>query len=183
MSLILVGGDELSEVFLGLGSNKNFGDLSPLDILHAACVELLSIVAGLRASSVYRTSAMYFEGQDDFLNMVVCGMYGGSALDLLQETARVERQFGRNRMCEIPNGPRTLDIDIELFGEQTIKTYSLTVPHKRLFERKFVLEPILELLRSDRACSKERLAFFEGKLNGIPNGKDQRIELVCALDI
>ena len=172
----------MSDVFLGLGSNKSFGDLSPLDILHAACVELSSVVTELRTSSVYKTGAMYFEDQDDFLNMMVCGMYEGNAQDLLQETGRIERQFGRDRSTEIPNGPRTLDIDIELFGDQAIKTNTLTIPHERLFERKFVLVPLLDLLRGCLACSKERLAFFEGKLDEVANGKDQRVQLLCAFD-
>ena len=178
-----MGGDELSEVFLGLGSNKSFGDLSPLDILRAACGELSSVVAELRTSSVYKTGAMYFEDQDDFFNMAVCGMYQGSAQQLLDETGRIEKKFGRDRRCEISNGPRTLDIDIELFGCQQVKTSTLTIPHERLFERKFVLVPLLELLRGDLECDKQRIAFFEGKLNSMANGKDQRVELFCALDI
>ena len=177
----------MSEVFLGLGSNKSFGDLSPLDILRAACGELSSVVAELRTSSVYKTGAMYFEDQDDFLNMAVCGMYQGCARELLDETGRIEERFGRDRRREIPNGPRTLDIDIELFGEEQIKTEGITIPHERLFERRFVLLPLLELLRGDLECDKqrckERIAFFEGKLNEMANGKDQRVELFCALDI
>lgn len=171
------------EVFLGLGSNKSFAGLCPCEILRSACRELSSFVLGLRTSSVYKTGAMYFENQDDFLNMVACGMYEGSAQDLLEKTGHVESKFGRDREHERRNGPRTLDIDIELFGEQTIKSASLTIPHERLFERRFVLEPLLELLRRDPACSKERIAFFEKKLSEIPDAAKQRMQLFCTLDM
>ena len=173
----------MSEVFLGLGSNKSFGGLCPLEVLRRACLELSSFLSAFRTSSVYKTGAMYFEDQDDFLNMVVCGMYKGSAAELLDETGRVEVKFGRNRKREMRNGPRTLDIDIELFGEQTIKTDTLTIPHERLFERKFVLEPLLELLRSDPAYSKEQIAFFERKLSEIPSATSQRVQLFCVFDV
>ena len=167
---------------MGLGSNKGFGGLSPLEVLRGSCRELSSLLLAFRASSVYKTGAMYFEDQDDFLNMVVCGMHEGSAAELLDETVRIEAKFGRDRKREKRNGPRTLDIDIELFGDQVIKTEQLTVPHERLFERRFVLEPLLELLRLDPACSKERIAFFERKLSEIPDATGQRVQRLCALE-
>ena len=171
----------MTDVFLGLGSNKGFENLCPLEILRSSCRVLSSFLLTFRASSVYKTRAMYFEDQDDFLNMVVCGMYEGSAAELLDDTGCIEMKFGRNRKHERRNGPRTLDIDIELFGDQAIKSDSLTIPHEHLFERKFVLEPLLELLRSDPACSKERISFFEKKLTEIPNATGQRVQLLCAL--
>ena len=173
----------MTEVFLGLGSNKGFGNLCPLELLRDSCRNLSSLLLAFRASSIYKTGAMYFADQDDFLNMVVCGMYKGSAAELLDETGRVEAKFGRDRKSERRNGPRTLDIDIELFGDQLIKTKHLTVPHERLFERRFVLEPLLELLRGDPACSKERIAFFEEKLSEIPDAAGQRVQLLCALEV
>ena len=89
---------------------------------------------------------MYYENQDDFLNMVVCGMYEGEPCELLDKIHRIEANFGRNRQNEIRNGPRTLDIDIELFGKRIINTENLVIPHKKITERQFVLLPLLEIL-------------------------------------
>ena len=71
--------------------------------------------------------------------MVVCGEYEKSAFDLLKEINQIEAILGRNRDKEIFKGPRTLDIDIELFKNSVIKTKKLEIPHKNLTERQFVL--------------------------------------------
>ena len=65
---------------------------------------------------------------------------------MLDDIHQIEAKFGRNRKKEIRNGPRTLDIDIELFGNQIIKTNTLEIPHIRIKERAFVLKPMLEIL-------------------------------------
>lgn len=99
-------------------------------------------------SSVYRTKAMYYENQDDFYNAVALGYVSDekSPFELLKEINRIEEKYGRNRANEIRNGPRSLDIDIELFGDETICASNLEIPHKKLSERAFVLIPAIEIL-------------------------------------
>ena len=141
-------------VALGLGSNRKFEGRSPVQILGEAVFELQKLLTGLEFSGVYKTRAMYYTDQDDFYNMAVLGYAADVAADdgafeLLQKTQAIEARFGRDRSKEIRNGPRSLDIDIELYGDKTINAENLTVPHERLKERAFVLVPLVEILAKD----------------------------------
>lgn len=96
---------------------------------------------------------MYVQNQSDFLNLVVGGDYNDSPPDLLDEVHRIESSLGRDRSKEIRNGSRTIDIDIELFGSGSVHVQNahdpmknLEIPHPRLYERAFVLVPLLEIL-------------------------------------
>ena len=77
--------------------------------------------------------------------MAVSGYYDGDCYSLLKICQNIEADFGRNRLNEISKGPRTLDIDIELFGNLCISEDDLTVPHSELANRQFVMVPLLEL--------------------------------------
>ncbi len=135
-------------VVLGLGSNRSFASMDSLCILRNACSELMEFVTDFRMSSVYRTKPMYVENQQFFYNMVVCGFIDDnlSPHDLLSATQKIEAAYGRDRSREIRNGPRPLDIDIELFGNDVIDTDDLQIPHPRIEERAFVVIPLLEIL-------------------------------------
>jgi 2-amino-4-hydroxy-6-hydroxymethyldihydropteridine diphosphokinase len=78
-----------------------------------------------------------------FLNLVVEAETALMPLQLLSRTLRIERELGRKRA--VPKGPRTIDIDIVLYGSSVINAPELVVPHPRLAERRFVLEPLAEL--------------------------------------
>ncbi|MEN3295155.1 MAG: 2-amino-4-hydroxy-6-hydroxymethyldihydropteridine diphosphokinase [Burkholderiales bacterium] len=82
-------------------------------------------------------------GGDDYFNAVAGIETTLTAAGLLQELQAIEQEFGRER--PYPNAPRTLDLDILLYGQQKISTESLTVPHQRLTERAFALIPLLQL--------------------------------------
>lgn len=99
-------------------------------------------------SSVYKTKAMYVEDQEDFYNMAAIGYVSDDtdAFDFLKTINKIEAKYGRDRDKEIRFGPRSLDIDIELFGNETINTPELQIPHVRMEERMFVLIPTLEIL-------------------------------------
>lgn len=99
-------------------------------------------------SSVYRTKAMYVENQEDFYNMAAIGFIEDkvNAFDFLKTINSIEAKYGRDRDKEIRFGPRSLDIDIELFGDEEINTEILQIPHVRMEERAFVLVPTLEIL-------------------------------------
>ena len=138
----------MRRVLLGLGSNKEFHGKRPLELLQCACHELACLLNSPRFSSVYKTRAMYVEDQDDFYNMAACGFVDDnlSPQELLKKVNEIEAKWGRDRSQEIRFGPRPLDIDIELFGDQTINTPELQIPHPRIAERAFVLVPALEIL-------------------------------------
>ena len=135
-------------VFLSLGSN--LGDrLATIE----KAIEALK-TAGIRIlkqSSVYETEPQDVTTQPWFLNIVVECETNLFPLQLLSATQRIERALGRNRGPHtIAKGPRPIDIDILLFGKAAIETPQLTVPHPRMLERRFVLEPLVEIAPSLR---------------------------------
>ena len=160
-------------VVLGLGSNSslfvNAEELSPVEILKLACKELEKILVPktTKFSSIYKTKAMYYENQQDFYNMVVCGEYEKSAFELLSQINQIEAALGRNREKEIFKGPRTLDIDIELFKNSVIKTEKLEIPHKNLQERQFVLIPLLEIF--PKCAEPINGVFYSTYLQNLPD--------------
>jgi 2-amino-4-hydroxy-6-hydroxymethyldihydropteridine diphosphokinase len=94
-----------------------------------------------RVSEIYETDPVGPIEQSAFYNIAVTGETSASPLRLLEHTMAVEEQLGRDR-DEPVGGPRTLDIDILLYGEFTLWTRALTLPHPRMAERRFVLEPL-----------------------------------------
>lgn len=154
----IVSGDVSSPqiVVLGLGSNRSFQNQSPHQLLEKACHLLCERVVDLVRSSLYKTAPMYFQDQEDFYNMVVAGRFTGSPRELLKFTQGIERQLGRDRTKEFSNGPRSMDIDIELFGYQQVQESDLIIPHPRLQERAFVLVPMLEVFCQNADFSIDR---------------------------
>src|SRR5574344_1101390 len=135
-------------IVLGLGSNKSFEGRSPLELLALACSKIKSCLpCNVVISSVYKTGAMYVTDQDDFYNMAVLCFYNKEPHDLLKDIHLIENSLGRNRSNEFRNGPRPLDIDIELFGTRVVNDSDLIIPHQKLHERSFVLTPLVEVLQ------------------------------------
>lgn len=99
-----------------------------------------------RRSAVYETEPVDIVDQPWFLNCVVEAETELLPLGLLHALQRIERELGRNRAPEVSGrGPRTIDIDIVFFGQHVVRLPELTIPHPRLAERRFVLEPLREL--------------------------------------
>lgn len=96
-----------------------------------------------RVSSVYETEPQGMRDQRWFLNLVAEAETDLFPRQLLGRIVKIERELGRRRM--IQNGPRTIDIDILFFGNAVVQTSELTIPHPRFVERRFVLEPMVEL--------------------------------------
>lgn len=138
----------MTQVILGVGSNRSWQGNDSLVLLKKACDSLGSILSDITVSSVYRTKPMYVENQQDFYNMALCGYVTDSISPfiLLDKIHEIEASLGRDRSKEIRNGPRTIDIDIEVFGHVSINTETLQIPHPRISERAFVLIPVLEIL-------------------------------------
>lgn len=140
----------MKRILLGLGSNRDFQGKSSLQILKLVCSELATFLENPLFSSVYRTRAMYVTDQNDFYNMAALGFVADekSPFQLLDEIHQIEAKYGRNRNEEIRFGPRSIDIDIELFGDETVNTPELQIPHVRMEERAFVLIPSIEILKN-----------------------------------
>jgi 2-amino-4-hydroxy-6-hydroxymethyldihydropteridine diphosphokinase len=94
-------------------------------------------------SSIYETAAMDYLSQPDFLNCVAEAETELLPLSLLQRVQRIEREMGR--ILGVPKGPRNIDIDILLYGAAIVRSAKLEVPHPRMNQRRFVLEPLCEL--------------------------------------
>jgi 2-amino-4-hydroxy-6-hydroxymethyldihydropteridine diphosphokinase len=130
----------MTEAFIGLGAN--LGNPAQTLARAVAQIEALPSTQVLRASSVYRSSPINAAGPD-YLNSVVAVETGLDAPGLLAGLHRIEQQFGRQR--PFPNAPRTLDLDLLLFGDEQHNSATITVPHPRMHERAFVLEPLAEI--------------------------------------
>ena len=126
-------------VYLSLGSNvgDREGNLR-------AAVELLQTIGTVSAlSSLYETEPVEFTAQPWFLNCAALLETEKMPHQLLKALLDVERDMGRRRVQN--KGPRTIDIDILLFGGSVVKTKGLTIPHPALHQRRFVLEPLTEI--------------------------------------
>jgi 2-amino-4-hydroxy-6-hydroxymethyldihydropteridine diphosphokinase len=128
-----------NRVFLSLGSNV--GDRGAN--LREALDRLRKVFKVRAVSSIYETAPVEFTLQPDFYNLVVSIETEKTAEEVLQEILRVEQAMGRVRLQD--KGPRTIDIDILLFGDQVIDSEHLTVPHPAMHERLFVLAPLAEI--------------------------------------
>lgn len=108
-----------------------------LRLIHAPDLKIL------RMSSVYETEPQDVRNQPWFLNLVVEAETTLFPMQLLARIRKIERHLGRKRL--LAKGPRTIDIDILMFGNSVIECADLVVPHLRLAERRFVLAPMAEL--------------------------------------
>jgi 2-amino-4-hydroxy-6-hydroxymethyldihydropteridine diphosphokinase len=127
--------------YVGLGAN--LGD--PRQQLEEAFLAMSGLAhtrIALR-SSFYRSAPVGYEAQPDFLNAVAALDTGLAPGVLLEGLQGIERRHGRER--SFPNAPRTLDLDLLLYGDETIARPGLTVPHPRMHERAFVLRPLVEI--------------------------------------
>ena len=129
----------VNTIYLGLGSN--LGD-RPAN-LAAAEAALGPAVQLLRTSSTYETEPWGYSDQPAFLNQVVQAETGLAPLDLLTYLKQIETSLGRQPSFHY--GPRLIDLDILLYGDQVIDLPSLSIPHPHLAERAFVLVPLAEL--------------------------------------
>jgi 2-amino-4-hydroxy-6-hydroxymethyldihydropteridine diphosphokinase len=126
--------------YIGIGSN--LGDAR--DNVERAAQRLANIrdTRFIGQSSLFRTAPVDANG-DDYVNAVVRIDTRLTAVQMLQALQAIEQDFGRERPYQ--NAPRTLDLDLLLYGSQTVSTDTLTVPHPRLTQRAFVLIPLLQL--------------------------------------
>ncbi|HEY9106617.1 MAG TPA: 2-amino-4-hydroxy-6-hydroxymethyldihydropteridine diphosphokinase [Roseateles sp.] len=130
-----------SRAYVGLGANLG-ADPSATLTRAALQLEALSGVHVVKLSSVWRSAPIDADGPD-FLNAVVALDTTLSPTELLDALQAIEQAHGRERPYR--NAPRTLDLDLLLYGDVVMDTPRLTLPHARLGERAFVLKPLLEI--------------------------------------
>ncbi len=131
----------MPKVLLSLGSNV--GD--SMDTLQSALADIksLSTDGSIKISSFYRTKPVGYLQQDDFINVASSLPTALKPLELLAKLQELELKYKRVRLFK--NGPRTLDIDIIAYGDETVNMPSLEIPHPRMQERAFVLRPLLDI--------------------------------------
>jgi 2-amino-4-hydroxy-6-hydroxymethyldihydropteridine diphosphokinase len=133
----------LTRAYLGLGSNLGDRRALLIQAIDALDWGAVSVVA---RSGVYETEPIGGpEGQPPFLNQVIAVETALGARKLWERCSAVEAALGRARDHEERWGPRTIDIDLLLYGDETHDEPDLTVPHPRLAERAFALVPLAEL--------------------------------------
>jgi len=155
---------EKTEVYLSLGAN--LGDR------HATMKRALEAlqrdgVCLLGSSSVYETEPVDMEDQPWFLNLVIRAETLRSPQQLLGTCKAIESELGREDTVRF--GPRKLDIDILLYGRQTIRRQELIVPHARMCERRFVLLPLVEI--APELTDPRDGRRFADVLDGLDEGK------------
>ena len=128
-------------VYLGLGSN--LGDRTQHLARACAVLHRHPAIRIEAVSSLYHTAPVGFTAQDWFLNAVLVLRTELRPRELLDCVLGIEREMGRVRT--IKDGPRLIDIDILLWGNDTIEEPGLSIPHPRLHERRFVLVPLAEI--------------------------------------
>jgi 2-amino-4-hydroxy-6-hydroxymethyldihydropteridine diphosphokinase len=131
----------VTRAFVGIGAN--LGD--PVAQVHAAIATLAALphTRLVGASSLYRTAPLGYTAQADFVNAVALLETELAPRALLEHFHAIEAGAGRERRFK--DAPRTLDLDLLLYGAETIDEPGLAVPHPRLHERAFALAPLVEL--------------------------------------
>lgn len=141
----------LSTAYIALGSNlgsnlgESKGDNGPAQQIEQALLELRTLPQTdlIHHSSLYQSPPAGHADQPDYVNAVAEVRTRLSPTALLQELLQLEIRFGRRRLFR--NAPRTLDLDLLLYGTQVLHEPGLTLPHPRMHTRPFVLVPLLEI--------------------------------------
>lgn len=149
--------DHTLTAYIGLGSNLE----SPVGQIKSArlAISALGNAKELAFSSLYTSAPMGPQDQPDYVNAVMAVATSLSSLDLLQALQGIELEHGRVRGGQ-RWGARTLDLDLLLYGGQQIDTAELTVPHKGIAERSFVLYPLFE-------CAPDLIIPGKGRLSDL----------------
>jgi 2-amino-4-hydroxy-6-hydroxymethyldihydropteridine diphosphokinase len=132
---------------IGLGGNIG-GEAAVIERFRRAR-EALAQLGDVRSAPLYRTAPIG-PAQPPFVNSAVRVRYrDGTPGELIATVLEIERLLGRDRDGEVRGGPRSIDLDILLWGTRVIHTPELEIPHARLVERRFALQPIVDLFGDD----------------------------------
>jgi len=133
--------NDMAMCYIGLGSNLQHPRQQIQQALQL--IDQLPKSQRLKTSNFYDTAPVGPQDQPDFVNAVTQIQTQLEPLVLLRHLQAIEQQQGRKPSCR--GGPRVIDLDILLYGQQTIYCPELTIPHPRMWERAFVLEPLHEI--------------------------------------
>ena len=128
-----------------MGANLPSTAGEPEATLAAAAVRFAKLGRVSALSSLYSTTPVGFADQPRFLNAVARLDTDLTPFSLLGALLLIEQEFGRDRRMRMENRPRTLDLDILLYGDYVLGSSSLNIPHSRIAEREFVLVPLHEI--------------------------------------
>ena len=131
-----------ARAFVAIGSNLDHP--SRQVILAMDVLDQTDQCSVIRRSSLYVTEPVGFDDQPKFVNAVCLVSTVFDPLNLLKHLLEVEKQFGRIR-DELPNRPRIIDLDLLIYGNEQIDSLELSLPHPRMHERRFVLQPLIEI--------------------------------------
>ena len=131
----------MSLAYVGIGANLQ----DPVAQVKQALAELARLPRTrlLKSSSLYRSAPLGYADQPDFVNAVASLETSLKPVELLAQLQTIEKSQGRKRSFK--NAPRSLDLDLLLFDQMTLDLPHLKIPHPRMHERAFVLEPLLEI--------------------------------------
>jgi 2-amino-4-hydroxy-6-hydroxymethyldihydropteridine diphosphokinase len=130
----------METIYLSLGSNL---DDRAENLARAIAALAARGVRVTRESSLYETEPLELREQPWFLNCVVKAETELAPQELLDALLKIERSLGRER--RVPKGPRLIDMDILFYGARVVRMPGLEIPHPRMAERRFVLEPLAEI--------------------------------------
>jgi 2-amino-4-hydroxy-6-hydroxymethyldihydropteridine diphosphokinase len=156
----------LNSAYLSLGSNV--GDRE--GHLRGAIARLESWGRIIAVSSFYETEPVEFTEQAWFLNCVVALETEKTPHELMTAALSIEQEMGRHRTQK--KGPRTIDIDILLFGDTVLTSPGLTIPHPAMYQRRFVLEPLAEIAPETRHPALRRT--IRELRDALPAGQEVR---------
>ena len=126
-------------VFLALGSNVG----NKKQHIANAILALSKQISNIESAKLYETKPMYYEEQDMFVNTVIKGQTDLSPQELITFVKHIEKDLGRQKRFR--NGPREIDIDILFYDQLIYENPDLIIPHPQISERKFVLEPFMDI--------------------------------------
>ncbi len=165
-------------IYIGIGTN--IGDKLK-NIEEAIHLMKVSGVSLLRIASIYESEPWGFKSQDNFYNTVLECDFKGNALELLKELKHIEKQLGRVKNNTKEYESRIIDLDILFYKDKQIKEQELTVPHPFIFQRKFVILPLMELLGNIKISALEKT--FEECLKTLNDDSKilvvDKIQLIC----
>jgi 2-amino-4-hydroxy-6-hydroxymethyldihydropteridine diphosphokinase len=131
--------------YIALGSNLDSQHGHRTQTLCAASDRLGRLGRMVARSSLYETEPVGYRDQPAFLNAVVALTTQWEPLPLMRALLAIERELGRDRSQSVPNGPRTLDLDLLVLGDCMVAGEELSLPHPSLAHRRFVLAPLAEI--------------------------------------
>jgi 2-amino-4-hydroxy-6-hydroxymethyldihydropteridine diphosphokinase len=168
------------KAYIGMGGNVASAAGEPPATLAAARERLAALGKVVASSGLYSTTPVGFSDQPRFVNAVVELATRLTPRALLVQLLHIEHEFGRDRTSGPRFGPRTLDLDLLLYGDAVLEGFDLEVPHPRLHQRMFVLTPLAQIapdLREPRSgCNVAEL------LSRLEQSEAAQEELVLPID-